>query len=95
MAFGDTVASAGPYAICTLLQADDHTNTSSLNFYRSDALSDAQRTVSMHSRQFMPAFKQMLKLRCQVVYRIVSYPTHHLWCLLCSKLLAYDSIIRI
>jgi len=75
MAFGDTVASAGPHAICTLLQTDDHTNTSSLNFYRSDALSDAQRTVSMHSRQFMPAFKQMLKLRCQssLSYRIISY----------------------
>jgi len=28
--------------ICTLLQTDNHTNTSSLNFYRPDALPDAQ-----------------------------------------------------
>ena len=27
---------------CTSLQTDNHTNTSSLNFYRSDALPDAQ-----------------------------------------------------
>jgi len=30
--------------ICTLLQTDNHTNTSSLNFYRPDALPDAQPT---------------------------------------------------
>jgi len=34
--------------VCTSLQADNHTNTSSLNFYRPDALPDAQRTVSKH-----------------------------------------------
>jgi len=28
--------------ICTLLQTDNHTNTSSLIFYRPDALPDAQ-----------------------------------------------------
>jgi len=28
--------------VCTSLQADNHTNTSSLNFCRPDALSDAQ-----------------------------------------------------
>ena len=32
--------------ICTLLQTDNHTNTSSLNFYRPDALPDTQPTVS-------------------------------------------------
>jgi len=32
--------------ICTSLQTDNHTNTSSLNFYRLDALPDAQPTVS-------------------------------------------------
>ena len=37
--------------ICTSLQTDDHTNTSSLNFYRLDALLDAQPTVSKHWRQ--------------------------------------------
>jgi len=45
------VASAGPYAtICTSLQTDNHTNTSSLNFYRPDALPDAQPVVSKHWR---------------------------------------------
>jgi len=32
--------------ICTSLQADNHTNTSSVNFYRPDALPHAQPTVS-------------------------------------------------
>ena len=32
--------------ICTSLQTDNHTNTSSLNFYRPDALLDDQPTVS-------------------------------------------------
>jgi len=32
--------------ICTSLQTDNHTNTSLLNFYRLDALPDAQPTVS-------------------------------------------------
>ena len=36
--------------ICTSLQTDNHTNTSSLNFYRLDALPDAQPTVSKHWR---------------------------------------------
>ena len=47
MGFGDAAASAGPYAN-KLLQTDNHTNTSSLNFYRPDALPDAQPTVSKH-----------------------------------------------
>jgi len=34
--------------ICTSLQTDNHASTSSLNFYRTDALSDAQPTVSKH-----------------------------------------------
>ena len=38
--------------ICTLLQTDNHTNTSSLNFHRPDSLPDAQPTVSKHWRQF-------------------------------------------
>ena len=31
--------------MCTSLQRDNHTNTSSLNFYRPDALSDAKPSV--------------------------------------------------
>ena len=46
----DILASAGPYAkndpIRTSLLTDNHTNTSSLNFYRPGALPDAQPTVS-------------------------------------------------
>ena len=34
--------------IRTSLQTDNHINTSSLNFYRPDALPDAQPTVSKH-----------------------------------------------
>ena len=34
--------------ICTSLQTDNHTNTSPPNFYRPDALPDAQPTVSKH-----------------------------------------------
>jgi len=30
--------------ICTLIQTDNHTNTSSVNFYKPDALPDAQPT---------------------------------------------------
>ena len=37
------VASAGPS-----LQTDNYASTSSLNFYRSDALPDVQPTVSTH-----------------------------------------------
>ena len=32
--------------ICTSLQTDNHTNTTSLNFYRPDALPDIQTTVT-------------------------------------------------
>jgi len=48
------VASAGSYAnhLHPLIQTDnDDASTSSLNFYRPDALSDAQATVSKHWRQ--------------------------------------------
>jgi len=31
--------------VCTLLHVGNHTNTSSLNFYRLDALPDTQQTV--------------------------------------------------
>jgi len=34
--------------ICTLLQTDNHTNTSSLNFYRPGALRDTQPTAAKH-----------------------------------------------
>jgi len=59
MGFWVALASAGPYAngsyhmhmdhmqtICTSPQTDNYINTSSVNFYRLDALPDAQPTVS-------------------------------------------------
>jgi len=48
------VASAKPYANnlqCNSLQTDNHIRISSLNFYRPDAVPDAQRTVLKHWRQ--------------------------------------------
>ena len=40
-------------SICTSLQTDNHTNTSSLHFYRPDALPDAKPTASKHWRHFI------------------------------------------
>jgi len=34
--------------VCTLLQADNHTNTSPLSFYKPDALPAAQATALKH-----------------------------------------------
>ena len=46
------MVSSGPLQIiCTSLQTDNHANTSSLNFYRPDALPDSWPTVSKHWRQ--------------------------------------------
>jgi len=43
------VASVGPHANnLHLAPTDNHTNTSSVNVYRPDALPDAQPTVSKH-----------------------------------------------
>ena len=47
--------------VCTSLQTDNHTNTSSLNFCRPNALSDAQPTVSKHWRQKTAKSRQFLK----------------------------------
>jgi len=37
-------------AICTSILTDNHINTSSLNFYRTDALPDTQPTASTHRK---------------------------------------------
>jgi len=42
--------------ICTSLQTDNNASTSSLSFYRLDALPDAQATASKHWRQSMLIF---------------------------------------
>ena len=56
--------------IYTSLQTDSHTNTSSLNFYRPDALHNAQPTVTKHWRQGDPIENnhrgsKNTNLRCQ------------------------------
>jgi len=43
---------------CTFLQTDNHTNTSSFNFYGPDALHDAQSTVSKQRRQKILAYNK-------------------------------------
>jgi len=52
MGFWDAEASARPYAnnlhLAPTLQTDNHTNTSSLVFYRPDVLPDAQPTMLKH-----------------------------------------------
>jgi len=55
---------------CTSLQTDNHTNTSSLNFYRPDTLHDAQLTVSKHWRQRPDA---LLLKKETLYYCIISY----------------------
>ena len=61
MGFMMAVASAGPYAN-TSLQTDNHTNTSSLNFYRPGALSDAQPTVSKQMKAIVLLRKLHVKI---------------------------------
>jgi len=39
--------------ICSSLQTDDHTNTPLLNYYKPDALPDAQPTASKHWRLYI------------------------------------------
>jgi len=46
---------AGPYAICTSLQTDNHASTSPLSFYRPDAPPAAQPTASKHCHCFKTA----------------------------------------
>ena len=40
----------GHMQVCTLVQTDNHANTSPLSFYRPDALPAAQPTASKHRR---------------------------------------------
>jgi len=58
-------------ANCTSLQRDNHTYTPSLNFYRLDALPDAQPTMSKHWRQQELKTKPKLQQKyCQRKYRV-------------------------
>jgi len=54
------VASAESYANNLHLTPDNHTNTSSLDFYMPDALLDTQPSVSKHGRK---ALKAMIKTK--------------------------------
>jgi len=44
--------------VCTSLQTDNHTSTSSLCFYRPDALPSSQPTVSKHWRSLVPSWNK-------------------------------------
>ena len=55
--------------ICTLLQTNNHTSTPPLNFYRPDALPDAQPTVPQQIFLFTYNF---CYFGCQLVYGFVN-----------------------
>ena len=52
------------------IQTDNHTNISSLIFYRPDALPDAQPTVSKHLRHFK-ALKTLIVDCCILNYKMM------------------------
>ena len=93
MGFWDAVASAGPYANNMHHAPDNHSNTSSFNFYRPDALPGAQPTESKHWRQmwrertnniFFAASKRQIIYFCfQMTYSFSKYTAHwmsiYLW----------------
>jgi len=55
--------------VCTSLQTDNNTNTSSVNFYRPDALPDVQPTVSKY-------WKQMTVTRITIITVITQKPVY-------------------
>jgi len=76
--------------IFTSLQADNHTNTSALNFFKPDALFGAQPTVWKHWRHFRDWLVGQLFLKMLVntllsftaVCRLLSYCWFLLWYIL-------------
>ena len=62
--------------ICTLLQTDNHTNAPSLNFYRPDALPDAQPTVSEHWRQYIHTNIWLVNRNPQKILGATNTETH-------------------
>jgi len=67
MRFCDAAASADHIqTISTSLQADNHTKTSLLNFYRPDPVPDAKLTVSRHWRQLQLHFYQVLLISVKI-----------------------------
>jgi len=69
---GCSLALVGPYAY-NLLQTNNHTNISSLNFYRPDALPDAQLTTTFASSRNLAITTQ---LRCRDYYFLAGLPLH-------------------
>jgi len=56
--------------ICTSLQTDNHTNTSSLNFYRPNALPDAQPTLSKHWKACQVSFREDIEIASGIMCSI-------------------------
>jgi len=54
------------HIICISLQTDNHASTSSLSFYRPDALPAAQPTASKHGRQQLVNSHTVNKLNTNV-----------------------------
>ena len=72
--------------MCTSLQTDNHTNTSSLSFCRPDALPDTQPTVSMHWRpNFVFCFPYPCKLLVSVVVSRLNWQPVAVWCSLWGR----------
>jgi len=59
------------HTIRTSLQTDNHTNTSSLVFYRPDALLAAQPTVPKHGRQKIELKANTHKMLFFIIYQIL------------------------
>ena len=62
--------------ISTSLQTDNHTNTSSLSFYRPDALRGTQPTVSKHWRQII---EQAIIKHCCFYFFSFLFPIFRPW----------------
>jgi len=65
--------------ICTSLQADYHTDTSSLNFYRPVALPDAQPTVSKHLKKETEQTKKFGAVQARIATKATLSPRTNSW----------------
>ena len=87
MGFWDAVATAGPYANSPHFAPDNHTNTSLLNVYRSDALPDAQPpTVSKHCSQSHSVQN--------LVYKTAVYERRQTWRNFISRVIAVLTAVK-
>jgi len=67
MGFGDAMASAGPYAN-SLLQTDNHTNTSALNCYRLENTFFVLQYISNNSKPIQIKFATVVVSKLQITH---------------------------